>query len=450
MHFRIAPFALVSIVTLAALGRSAPGDTTNTPPVPQVAPQAETPAVSEKDLAEHLIYRFDACVFDSVPFPGGSFEQDALVRHFLGPIQVGTTFYNAQFQEVKQADAPGRYGAVVRIKLGDGTELTRFVTLYRSPKKLFWRTAKFGLSMTLPPEWGIDPLVARHHHADMERILEEILWTSSAQSTDLAILLAGLSEMAPGDLSDVERTDSETRDATWWFQLKTRLGLEKAYPYLVYLPDGYDANPGKRWPLILFLHGSGERGDSLPKVSTQGLPKLIAQGQKFPAIIISPQCPEHDWWQVPNLSQLLDDVSAKYRVDPDRISVTGLSMGGFGAWSLALAYPARFAAIAPICGGGDPSDAARLKKLPIWAFHGGKDDTVPTEMTIRMVQAVRAAGGHPHLTIFPNDGHNSWTDAYNTEALYPWLLAQERGHGEVATPGVPARWPSIQPWVKGP
>jgi predicted peptidase len=134
---------------------------------------------------------------------------------------------------------------------------------------------------------------------------------------------------------------------------------------------------------------------------------------------------------------LLDDISVKYRIDPDRICVTGLSMGGFGTWALALAHPDRFSAIAPICGGGDPPDASRLKKLPIWAFHGGKDDTVPTELSVKMVEAVHKAGGHAHLTIFPNDGHNSWTDAYDTEALYAWLLAQKRGQKEVVTPGVP-------------
>jgi predicted esterase len=405
------------------------------------AAPAAKPVISSKDYEAALVYVFDPCVFGAPQFPGGSFSDDALVRGLLGPVQVQTTFYNARFQPVTTAEQPGRYGAVVRVTLGDGTKLTRYVTLYRSTRKLFWRTARLNLSMKLPPEWGVDPAMAGSQKADIDRMLKWMVDEDSSKSSQLAVLLAGLSEMKPGREAHLERTDCEARDAAWWFKLKTLVGLPNTYPYLVSLPDGYDAQSGRRWPLILFLHGSGERGDSLVDVSVNGLPKLIAQGRKFPAIVISPQCPDNNRWQSPDLSQLLDDVSAKYRVDPDRICVTGLSMGGFGAWALALVEPDRFAALAPICGGGDPLDAARLRKLPIWAFHGGKDDTVPNQLSIGMVRAVRAAGGHAHLTIFPNDGHDSWDDAYNTEALYTWLLAQKRGQPEVITPGVPTRLP---------
>jgi predicted esterase len=431
-------FALVlspaRIAAQEATNAAAPIDTNATPPA-----LAAHPEVSGKDYEAALVYAFDPCVFGTPQFPGGSFSDDALVRGLLGPVQVETTFYNAQFQPVTTAEKLGRYGAVVRITLGDGTKLIRYVTLYRSPQKLFWRIANLDLSMTLPPEWGLDPSLARSQKTDIDRMLKWMIDGESSKSSQLAVLLAGLAEMQPGE-SRLERTDCEARDAAWWFKLKAQLGLPNTYPYLVALPDGYDAEAGKPWPLILFLHGSGERGDSLADVNANGLPKLIAQGRKFPAIVVSPQCPDNNWWQTPDLSQLLDDVCAKYRVDPDRIYVTGLSMGGFGAWALALAEPDRFAAIAPICGGGDPLDAARLKNLPIWAFHGGKDDTVPNQLSIAMVKAVRAAGGHAHLTIFPNDGHDSWDDAYNTEALYTWLLAQKRGQPEVVTPGVPGVW----------
>jgi predicted peptidase len=211
----------------------------------------------------------------------------------------------------------------------------------------------------------------------------------------------------------------------------------QTYPYLIQLPDAYKAEPEKRWPLILFLHGSGERGDSLPKLNAQGLPKLIAAGKKFPAIIVSPQCPEDQGWKPPLLSQLLDEVSAKYLVDSDRVVVTGISMGGFGAWALALAYPNRFSALAPICGGGDPPNAARLKELPIWGFHGDKDNAVPVELAHEMINALRKAGGRPHFTLYAGVGHDSWTPAYDTAALYSWLLAQKRGEMEIITPGVP-------------
>jgi predicted peptidase len=112
-------------------------------------------------------------------------------------------------------------------------------------------------------------------------------------------------------------------------------------------------------------------------------------------------------------------------------------MGGFGTWTLALRHPDRFAAIIPLCGGGDPADAARLKDLPIWAFHGLKDTNVPVRRTTEMIEAIRKAGGHPHLTLDPEASHDCWTHAYTNEALYTWLFAQRRGQPEVLTPGLP-------------
>ena len=209
------------------------------------------------------------------------------------------------------------------------------------------------------------------------------------------------------------------------------------YPYLIQLPDGYETQPEQRWPLILFLHGSGERGDSLSQVNAQGIPKLIAAGKRFPAVVVSPQCPENQGWKPPNLSRLLDEISARYRIDSDRIAITGISMGGFGAWALAQAYPDRFSALVPICGGGDPASAAKLRNLPTWVFHGENDHAVPVKQATDMVTALRKSGGRPHFTLYPNVGHDSWTPAYDTEALFTWILAQKRGQPEIVTPGVP-------------
>jgi predicted peptidase len=291
--------------------------------------------------------------------------------------------------------------------------------------------------MTLPPEWGLDPAIASAYPGTINAGLTMILGETQRHNSGLAILLAGLSEMKSEPGPDLQRTGPLSRDAAWWWELKKRIGLAQPYRHLVYLPDGYEADAAKKWPLILFLHGSGERGSVLQKVNNTGLPQLIVEGRKYAAIIVMPQCPANEWWTTPELSALLDEVCAKYRVDTDRISVTGLSMGGFGTWALALADPGRFSAIAPICGGGDPADAARLKSLPVWAFHGGKDDVVSPRMSEEMVAAIKKAGGKPHLTIFPNDGHASWPDAYNMPALYAWLLAQQRGQPEVGTEGVP-------------
>ncbi len=196
--------------------------------------------------------------------------------------------------------------------------------------------------------------------------------------------------------------------------------------FLISLPDDYESK--KKWPLILFLHGAGERGDDLELVKFHGPPKLISNGQKFPFIVVSPQCPKEEWWhlKVDTLNMLLDEIEDKYNVDSERIYVTGLSMGGFGTWSLATRSPHRFAAIAPICGGGDRQFAKRLKHLPAWVFHGAKDTGVPPIRSTEMVDALKAAGGTPKLTIYPEAKHDSWTATYDNPKLYEWFLQHKR------------------------
>ena len=198
--------------------------------------------------------------------------------------------------------------------------------------------------------------------------------------------------------------------------------------YLLYLPKGYGEDKDKRWPLILFLHGAGERGSNLDAVKTHGPPKLVEQGKDFPFVIVSPQCPSETWWteRLDALTAMLDDVESKYAVDHNRVYLTGLSMGGFGSWSLACEYPDRFAAVVPICGGGDPRDVGRIRDIPIWVFHGGKDPTVPVQRSREMVDALRKMGGRVRYTEYPDVGHGSWVPAYATEELYEWMLQQRR------------------------
>jgi len=194
--------------------------------------------------------------------------------------------------------------------------------------------------------------------------------------------------------------------------------------YLLYLPADYGKDD-KKWPLILFLHGAGERGSNVEVVKNNGLPNMIANGKSFDFIIVSPQCPKDIWWpeQTDVLIALLDEIEAKYRVDTDRVYLTGLSMGGFGTWTLAEQYPQRFAAIAPICGGSEQYAASRLKKVPVWAFHGAKDNVVPLARSQAMVTAIKNAGGDAKLTIYPEAQHDSWTETYNNPELYQWFLS---------------------------
>ena len=198
--------------------------------------------------------------------------------------------------------------------------------------------------------------------------------------------------------------------------------------YLLFLPRDYGTKAGRKWPFILFLHGAGERGNNLKRVKKHGVPKIVERRPDFPFIVLSPQCPdETTWWDHQRtLKLLLDEIVANYAVDEARIYLTGLSMGGYGTWSLAMAYPRLFAAIAPICGGGFPEFVSVLKSVPVWAFHGAEDKTVKLEASQRMVDALRACGGDVRFTVYPGVGHDSWTRTYDNPELYQWFLQHRR------------------------
>ena len=223
----------------------------------------------------------------------------------------------------------------------------------------------------------------------------------------------------------------------------------RTHRYQVFVP-ARAAAPGKA-PVILFLHGSGERGDDNARQVAVGLgPYLRAHAGDFPAIVVFPQAPEGgEWSQVADVAfAQLDAATREFGGDPDRTTLTGLSMGGFGAWDYALRQPGRFAALVPVCGGlviprrpsmdvaavagaADPyaAAAARLRGIPAWIFHGAKDDLVAPEYSRRMEAALRAAGARDaRYTEFPDANHNSWDPAYATPELWSWLFAQRRGN----------------------
>lgn len=235
------------------------------------------------------------------------------------------------------------------------------------------------------------------------------------------ILVAGsipspaMAQSAPSSASS-----SALRSETLSFHVPFR------YRYLLALPDGYDPAAAERWPLVVFLHGLGERGDDLDLVAKYGPTRLVRLGQRFPFILAAPQCPDTSWWNAPAVDQFVEELCQRLPVDRNRVYLTGLSMGGYGTWAVAQLNPDRYAAIAPICGGGDPKRAAVLRDLPIWTFHGQLDTVVPFERTQEMVEAIRAAGGEPRFTVYPDVTHNAWTPAYDTAELYTWLLSHRR------------------------
>lgn len=198
--------------------------------------------------------------------------------------------------------------------------------------------------------------------------------------------------------------------------------------YLLYLPDEYGKEE-KKWPMIVFLHGSSVRGKNLNKIKRCGLPWLVEHRDGFPFIVISPQCPKGKRWvDIDNgcIMDIVDEICAEYSVDTDRVYVTGLSMGGHGAWYLASKYPDRFAAVAPLCGRADTSWAETVKDVPVWVFHGSRDSVCPIRYSDRMVEALRSRESDVTYTVYEGAGHDIVTRTYKNEELYTWFLSHHR------------------------
>jgi len=219
----------------------------------------------------------------------------------------------------------------------------------------------------------------------------------------------------------------------------------KSLPYLLLRPAGYEPAGGKKHPLLVFLHGAGERGDDNRAQITHGKPFFLAAAKEHGCFVVAPQCPRNARWaevdwsakshlmpEKPSepmrlLMELLPTLAKEFTIDADRLYVMGLSMGGYGTWDAIQRYPGMFAAAVPICGGGDATGAATIAKTPVWAYHGDKDGAVPVSRSREMVEALRKAGAAPRYTELPNIGHNAWTFAFKDPQLPEWLFQQKRG-----------------------
>jgi len=219
---------------------------------------------------------------------------------------------------------------------------------------------------------------------------------------------------------------------------------DQKLPYRLLKP--LKVEDGKKYPLVIFLHGAGERGADNEKQLVHGVPQFATpeNRKKYPCFLIAPQCPEGKKWvevdwsadshtqpkdpgEVGRLTLALIEKSIKdLPVDPKRVYVTGLSMGGYGTWDLVARRPDLFAAAAPVCGGADEATAHKIKAIPIWAFHGAKDTAVKPERSRNMIAALKKAGGKPKYTEYPDVGHNSWDNAYRDPVFFKWLFAQKK------------------------
>ncbi len=369
---------------------------------------------------------FAAYVFSGEKFPAVTVSgTDALATNG-GKIEVKTTFFSGDGKRVEAASAPGRYGAVTELTTPEGEHTAQYTTLFRQKEKVdrFWETRMQG-QMNFPPEIGIPPSVAKEQSRYIADSFRNEFFESMIRKPQTAVLLAGLYEARPGE-KQVERNSPYERDRRYWYALRKRLGDTPEYRFDVSIPRDYAKEPAKTYPLLVFLHGSGERGEDLTRVRVHGPLAEVDHGRELPMIVAAPQCPENEDWYSEEVAALIETVCAKYRIDRSRIYLTGLSMGGYGTWATAIAYPDVFAAIAPMCGGSDPRDADRLKSLPIWNFHGKLDEAVPFHESQDMVRAVKKAGGDIKFTVYPDLGHNCWTVSYANSDLYPWLLAHTK------------------------
>jgi predicted peptidase len=202
----------------------------------------------------------------------------------------------------------------------------------------------------------------------------------------------------------------------------------KEAKYVLFVPHDYKGD--EAYPVILFLHGAGETGNDGKKQASEGLGKAIKKREKdFPAIVVFPQSQKRTWKANSDdgkrALEILELVQKEYKTDPKSVYLTGLSMGGYGTWSLAAKYPDKWAAMVPICGGGDPKDADKIKGIPCWCFHGDADPAVKVDRSRDMIEALKKAGSEPKYTEYPGVGHNSWDKAYATPELWDWLLKQQ-------------------------
>ena len=203
-------------------------------------------------------------------------------------------------------------------------------------------------------------------------------------------------------------------------------GPSEGLDYLVYLPADYARDAARRWPLVVFLHGIGERGENVQQVRRIGLTRRVESRGGAPYILVAPQCPPGRAWEPKPLGRMLDQVLSEHRADARHVILTGLSWGGMGTWRWGVDQPERFAALVPICGGASASGVGALKGMPIWAFHGDADTVVPLEGHRRVVEAAKQAGAQVRFTVYNGVGHNSWDRAYADPSLEEWMLAQRR------------------------
>jgi len=242
--------------------------------------------------------------------------------------------------------------------------------------------------------------------------------------------------LAAAVAASVSAADKGLPDGTSAHRLSVADSVTDHVNYLLYVPPGYSQDAASDWPLILFLHGSEQRGDDPSLLKDLALLGFAAMSGDFPFVAVLPQCPPNLHWSPRIVKSVLDSVESMLRIDRDRVYLTGFSMGGYGTWQMAAAFPHTFAAIAPICGMSDLPEVPRLAGIPIWAFHGAQDENVPVTESRKMIATLRKSGSDARLTVYPDLAHDCWTMTYRDSRLYLWFLDHSlSGSTRVASSG---------------
>ena len=402
------------------------------------------PLPDPEQLVEEAEFSFSSCLFAAARFPDCDFRDPLYVEDVIGQYTIKTTFYDAKHNVVTEARTPGRYGAICEIRADSGRVYKRYCTLYRTPVAFQWWDAAQAAPGQLPPAFGLDPRLGAQEGAAVGTAFSQSLDMMASQNDRWASLLAGLAEMTPtaNGQRSVGRLGPYARTQQWWDDLRVKVEGYR-YDYALTTPADFQPDGTRKYPLILFLHGAGERGRDLKKAQPNQASEFLKNHPELEFIVAAPLCPPTDWWSAYMLSRVVDEVQQKYPVDPDRVYITGFSMGGYATWDLAHRYPGRFAAVAPICGIGDKDDMAQVRDLPVWAFHGDKDPMVAFDQDLAGVNLLRKLGGRVRFTAYPGVGHDAWTQTYKNPELYTWLLQQKRG--EPQQPRAAATQPATRP-----
>jgi len=390
-------------------------------------------------MAERVDYRFSPYVFSGDVFPKGDLENPERMEMLLGPVTIVTRFFDAAFNEVTRPTTPGRYGAFVTITANGLPPMKRFITLFKMNGPIDYDAWKADGRLTLPAELGLNPVFSDSQEVSF--LMKERFQSGFSQDGWTAQVLAALAEVSPEDVARSPRSVAIKQEQTWWFDLKKHIGLPTTYPALVYLPKNPPTD--QKVPLIIFLHGSGERGSNLAAIENGGPRKYAKEHPESPFVVLSLLCPAGEWWNplqvLANLQQLMKEHP---EIDPGRVYLTGLSMGGYGTWSILQTDPSPFAAAVPIAGGGQPVGLEPFKDLPIWVIHGGRDRQVNPKQSYRFVEALRKINGRVRFTLYPMGGHNVWSSTYADPLFYDWLLAQKRGQPSEPRSTVPGTQPT--------